>query len=297
MIPVFRPKERYLRKAIESVLCQQNDPGRFQVQVVDDCSPDCDVQALVQSIAGDTVAYYRTSRNLGLAGAWNTCIERARGEWVHILHQDDYVLPGFYNKLEETIGAHPDVALVATRSFFVDEEDVIVGVTRRVKELEHGSRAVEHFFYGTPLQCPAVAVCRRAYETHGGFVEELRYLLDVEMWARLVGAAGGLLTSEVLACYRRHGDSETAYLLRTGITFQDYERLHQLFAHRYREFDARKAASLRCSLAWSRGVTYKEKGQMSAAKACFDYWRKNAPLKERFFKQASAMLRGRQGHV
>ena len=46
---------------------------------------------------GDRVAVHQKSlRTNGLAGIWNRCIERARGEWVHILHQDDIVLPGFY---------------------------------------------------------------------------------------------------------------------------------------------------------------------------------------------------------
>src|SRR2546430_3796515 len=68
----------------------------MQIQVVDDCSPRVDVKKMVESIANDRVIYSRTPENFGLAGCWNACIERSRGQWVHILHQDDMVLPGFY---------------------------------------------------------------------------------------------------------------------------------------------------------------------------------------------------------
>lgn len=293
MIPVFWPKERYLRKAIESVLRQCDTTANFQVEVVDDCSPDSEIPALVRSIGGDNVAYSRTSRNLGLAGCWNTCIERARGEWVHILHQDDYVLPGFYEKLAEAFRRHPNVALVAARSFSVDKDDVITGVSPRVRELEHGSRAPPVYFDSAPFRCPGVTVRRSAYEAHGGFLKELRFVLDLEMWARVVGAAGGLVTPDVLACHRKHAESETVHLMRSGETLQDYERLHHLFAQRYKDFNPRKAAAMVCSLAWRQAATYKERGEAVAAKAYLDYWRRNVPLHRRLFKHASVWLRAR----
>ena len=33
------------------------------------------------------------------ATAFNTCIERAVGTWVHVLHGDDVVQPGFYTAI------------------------------------------------------------------------------------------------------------------------------------------------------------------------------------------------------
>ena len=58
---------------------------------------------LVRDIAGDRVTVHREPKNNGLGRIWNRCIERARGEWVHILHQDDIVLPGFYKHLHHGI--------------------------------------------------------------------------------------------------------------------------------------------------------------------------------------------------
>ena len=85
--------------------------------MVDDCSPEGDVAALVKSVAGDRVTFVRNERNLGMAGCWNKCVQIARGRWVHLLHQDDYLNPGFYERLEQAEKQHPDVDLLATRSF------------------------------------------------------------------------------------------------------------------------------------------------------------------------------------
>src|SRR4051794_29434054 len=102
MIPAYNPRADHLEQALRSVLIQDPGPERMQIEVVDDCSPEVDVAALVKRIAGEQVAFSRNDRNLGLARGWNSCVSRSRGDWVHILHQDDYVLPGFYQLHEET---------------------------------------------------------------------------------------------------------------------------------------------------------------------------------------------------
>src|ERR1019366_5593925 len=89
MIPCYNARPDYLAAALRSVL--QQDPGKtvMQIEVIDDCSPDGTPVELVLKIAGDRVTVHREEKNLGLAGSWNRCIERAQGKWVHILHQDD----------------------------------------------------------------------------------------------------------------------------------------------------------------------------------------------------------------
>ena len=45
-----------------------------------------------------------------------SAIERARGEWVHLLNDDDLVLPGFYAKLRAGLEGQPaGVGMVVTR--------------------------------------------------------------------------------------------------------------------------------------------------------------------------------------
>lgn len=202
MIPVYSPAPRQLEQALESVLCQDCGVEAMQIEIVDDCSPEVDVQQLVRAVAGDRVHFSQTTKNVGLAGCWNTCIERARGEWVHILHQDDYVLPGFYSEIESIAESHPEISLIAVRSFYVNEEGVIDALTPRVKDLEEGGRSVAELFYLNPIECPGVTVRRHAYLKHGEFRFDLCYTLDWEMWTRIIGLEGGLISSKVLACYR-----------------------------------------------------------------------------------------------
>src|SRR5207249_10146394 len=82
MIPTYNPRADYLEETLHSVLQQNPGPKQMQIEVVDDCSPGMDVVALVKAIVGERVQFSRTAKNLGLAGCWNTCIDRSRGEWL-----------------------------------------------------------------------------------------------------------------------------------------------------------------------------------------------------------------------
>lgn len=281
MIPTYRPKENFLREALNAVLQQCSGPEQMQIEAVDDCSPDVNVRELIESVAGTRVAFHRLRKNVGLAGAWNTCIERSRGQYVHILHQDDYVLPGFYDKLRQAAEQHPDLALLASRCFHVDQEGVIVSVTERIPELESGGRAVNRFFYGNPLQCPGVVIRRSFYKTHGGFRHDLPFLLDLEMWARAVGLEGGIILSDVLSCFRSHSANATGRLERSAESLRDAGRLIRLYAERYPAFDSEKSMLRLAAKALDQAIRFSKAGDRESAKANWDFWKRNVPLKLR----------------
>jgi glycosyltransferase involved in cell wall biosynthesis len=291
MIPTYRQNEKYLRQTLESVLQQDPGPEMMQIEVVDDGSPDVDAEPMVKSLAGDRIGFSRNPKNLGLTGCWNACIQRSRGQWVHILHSDDYVLPGFYERLARAAQLHPEVSLLASRSFFVDAECVIFGVTDRLRRLENGGCEVDDFFYATPIQCPGVVVKRSFYQTLGGFRSDLTHTMDCEMWARVISTSGGLVTPEVLSCFRISGQSETALLKRTAETAHDIERLNQIFARRHPGFDCKKARRRVCYSALDLAERFARMGDSEAAKANLDYWRRNAPLPLRLRRFAVKIAR------
>jgi len=281
MIPTYNPRRDYLEQALSSVLSQDPGQGRMQIEVVDDCSNGLDVAAMVRSIAGARVAFSKTPTNLGLAGCWNTCAERSMGAWVHILHQDDYVLPGFYERLESLSTANCVVGLMAARSFLVGEDGVIEGVTERIQRIETGGKDVHEFYYESPVRCPGIVVRREFYERHGGFRSDLKFTLDYEMWTRVISTSGGLATAEVLAAYRQASGNETSRLIRTGEAFEDYSRLHKIFAQRYADFDIKRANRNTCGMALSYSKRLEQLGDHDAARACYNFWKKNSTVRQK----------------
>jgi glycosyltransferase involved in cell wall biosynthesis len=291
MIPTFNCA-KYLKQTLESVLSQDPGPDQMQIEVVDDVSTKDDPQAVVEELGKGRVTFYRRPQNGGATVNFNTCVQRSRGHLVHILHGDDYILPGFYQKLAEVAQQHPNAALLATRSFIVDEDGGIAWVTVRLPEFEKLSHSPNYFFYETPIQCPGIVVRRDFYEKNGGFIPALIHTADCEMWGRATALGGGLVTRELLACYRVFAANDTGRLMRTGENLRDRKRLSQLLANRYQEFDPRIARRRICDLALDQANRFSKMGDIEAAKANLAYWRENARLSWRFRRFVKRMTEG-----
>ena len=230
MIPTYKARPDYLEETLKSVLQQDPGPAQMQIEVVDDCSPDGAPMELVRRVAGDRVAVHREPANNGLAGIWNRCIERARGEWVHILHQDDIVLPGFYDHLYRGISCNQDVAMAFCRFAISDAK----GHWKELGPLESSTPGVldgwlERVATDCRVQCVAAVVKRATYERLGGFRADLISVLDIEMWVRIAANVPVFYEPQILAFFRRHGDNQSVMDERTGANMQDMARAIEIW--------------------------------------------------------------------
>ncbi|OGU16129.1 MAG: hypothetical protein A2076_05675 [Geobacteraceae bacterium GWC2_53_11] len=86
-IPAYRRPASLLR-AVESVLAQSYD--NYEVIITDD-SPDDSVEtALGLYKSDDRIKYYKNTATLGSPENWNEAIDKASGEYIKILHHDDW---------------------------------------------------------------------------------------------------------------------------------------------------------------------------------------------------------------
>lgn len=222
MIPTYRPQEELLRRALGSVLVQDQGPARMQIAVVDDCTPDSDVRAMVARVAGARVQFRQTERNLGLSGCWNTCIADAHGTWIHLFHQDDLVYPGFYSTLEALTQSFPQAGAAFTRHCSIDETDA----RKYLSPAECEQPAIlpewqKRLTAWQRLRCPAVVVRRDTYEEVGVFRSDHPFCLDWEMWGRIAASYPFAYSPEILAAHREHSHSETVRLSSTAFTILD----------------------------------------------------------------------------
>jgi hypothetical protein len=221
MIPVYN-STNYLAKTLESVLSQDPGPDIMQIEVVDGHSTVNLPESLVRQIAGDRVGVFRHPTPLSMSANWNSCIDRARGEWVHILHADDFVLPGFYSRLRESLSGRKDVAAAFTRWMTVDEADHIMSHAPAERETAGVlPDSLERIASAQIIQCASIVVQKSTYQEVGGYRSDLSFVLDWEMWVRLASRRPFWYEPEPLACYRVHTKSETSRLQRLGEDLRD----------------------------------------------------------------------------
>ena len=282
MIPTFNCA-KYLRQTLESVLSQDPGPGQMQIEVVDDSSTNDDPEAVVREVGNGRVEFYRNPTNTGYCTLnFNVCLKRSCGHLIHILHGDDYVLPGFYSKIELLARQHPDCAIYSTRSFFVNESGVITYLSDRKPELEKPANCVRAFWFGTPIQCAGAVVRREFYEHNGGFREDLMHCADWEMWGRAWLLGNGILSPDILSCYRFFDGYDTSRFMRTAENLRDRQRCLLIFAENFPDYPVRTAQRELSQVAFEQINHMKAVGDSEAADAAMKFYRGITPWKLRF---------------
>lgn len=272
MIPTYNCAH-YLPETLKSVLMQDPGPEMMQIEVVDDGSTQDNPEALVRELAGDRVQFFRQPQNVGYIRNFETCLLRSRGHLVHLLHGDDSVRPGFYQKLQLLFTQHPEIGLAYCRHIFMDDRSQ----WQRISVLEQAnsgllSQALERIVARHPLQTPAVAVRRSVYEQLGGFDRRIKHSgEDWEMWCRIATQYPVGYEIEPLALYRSHDSSLSGQSMRTGLDLQNVRKAYEMVIAYLPQSKAaglsRKAATFWTLCGLSNAIRFVETGDWSAMRA------------------------------
>jgi len=176
----------------------------MQIAVVDDCSTDGDVAALVQTLGNGRVDYFRQPSNVGSLRNFETCLNHSTGQWVHILHGDDRVAVGFYAEIEFLFRQNPEAGAA-----FTNVTNLTMGASGEELEdrppLVKETGIIKDFLFriaeGQKLETPSIVVKRSVYEQLGGFFG-VHYGEDWEMWVRIAARFPIAYSPRCLAQYR-----------------------------------------------------------------------------------------------
>lgn len=229
MIPAYNCLP-YLGQALESVLSQDPGPALMQIEVIDDASTDGNVEELVRNMGKGRVGYYRQPENRGSLRNFETCLQRAKGELVHLLHGDDAVLPGFYAAVDTLFTTDPNLGMVCTRYAYIDHSGKFLHNGALV---QNSAGRIDDWLVKLAslhgIQPPGVVVKRSVYEALGGFYA-VHYGEDWEMWCRIAKDYPVAYHPEVLAYYRQHGDNISSRSLVNGQVIKDIRKVIGLIA-------------------------------------------------------------------
>jgi glycosyltransferase involved in cell wall biosynthesis len=210
IVPVYNGR-RYLTAALDSVLAQTDQD--VEILVTDDGSTDGSLDII------DT--YARQGKIIPISGPrlgnWvtnsNQAVDRARGQVVTFLHQDDLWLPARLARLREACKRNPGGQLWIGPTRFIDPAGRIAGNWNLPFKPAAGSldarRFVEHLLVQNFLGMPAPAFSRNTYKALGGMDERLWFAADWDLWIRLGAEAPVLVDLQATTGFRLHGESQT----------------------------------------------------------------------------------------
>jgi glycosyltransferase involved in cell wall biosynthesis len=241
IVPV-RERRQYLHVCLSSILQVVGTPLQDQIEILvqDNASPSPGMQEVVGSILGELVpwSFERNARDLGCYASVNKAIRRSHGTWIHVLHDDDWVLPDFYPTVAgviDELGMSPIAAggictLYATKN---EMEDAPPGPDWQPEPFAPSRGLVnlaDRLIDGNLFQSCAVIFSREAFEHMGPFREDLPYTADWEYWLRMSLWRSWVYVPEVLAYYRQHMSNLTHNLTQSGETASCIRRTLETFA-------------------------------------------------------------------
>jgi len=220
IIPVYEV-EKYIASAVQSVIEQTYQD--WELLIIDDASPDRSIEICQQF--SDPRIQIICQENRGLAGARNTGIRHAVGEYIAFLDGDDIWLPQKLEKHIAHLQAHPQTGVSFSQSVFIDEAGKLLGNYQmpqltgitpayllRCNPVGNGSAAV--------VRRSALDAIRFTANLHGTtedfyFDEHFRRSEDIECWLRITLQTTWELNGlpEVLTMYRVNSAGLSASLL------------------------------------------------------------------------------------
>lgn len=205
IIPCYN-RGNFLAQTLESALIQTY--SYIEIIAVDDGSTDNTGDILERYKNRVKVLQHRRGENKGQSASINLALGQIRGKYVAILDSDDIWLPAKIEKQVAFLDAHPDVGLVYTNGYAINEKGERLYTIFPPDHIENSDPA------RTLLEChfnvPSNSLVRRSiYEQVGGFDELMRSAQDHDMGIRISEITRLAYLDETLWCYRRHPDSQS----------------------------------------------------------------------------------------
>lgn len=229
-IPAYN-RPFWLERALRSTATTETLlASEIEIVVTDDSTTnECEIttKRVLDNWSGKW-SYIRNSGTLGMTGNWNEGVRRAKGQYVLVLHDDDFLLENGLGKIVETLQHRSTdyktllfgVNVVSDRGNILrsqlPEKTIWLDPTTAVHKLLSNSSFIRF---------PGMIFDRQLFLSSGGFNAHYGGPADVEMWLRLLSREGLFCVSKMTSAYTVHSNALTMGMFNE----QTIRQLNQIF--------------------------------------------------------------------
>jgi len=212
-IPVYNA-ESFVGQAIESALSQTWTD--FELIVLDNKSTDNTLK-VIRKYKDKRLRVIAHKSNLGAEANWNAAVNEAKGRFVKLLCADDYIYPDCLAKQHAVLVRAKHAALVCAARDIVDESGK--KIMRRgpsKEEFLQGRAAVRRAIRGgTNIfgETSSALFRAEARKAAGPFDASIPYVIDLDMWSRILLHGDVILMPDVVSAYRVGSSSWSAEIM------------------------------------------------------------------------------------
>ncbi len=123
IMPVYDPPVQFLRKALESVLNQQYE--NWELCIADDCSPNSQVQRLLQVYAAKDkrIKLVLRKENGHISASSNSALALATGDYIVLMDHDDALAENCLFEVAKHLNDHPEHEIIYSDEDKINEYD------------------------------------------------------------------------------------------------------------------------------------------------------------------------------
>lgn len=193
-IPAYK-HVNFLRRCLDSVL--EQDFQDFEVIITDD-SPDDSLEKLVQTYTDKRIHYFKNEKPLGSPANWNEGIIKAKGEYIKILHHDDWFSsPTSLHSYIELLDNNTNVDIAFSGCCNINEEDgkpkLHIAENSFIEKIRKHPEAV---YLGNKFGAPSLCIFRN--DRNYFFDLNLIWLVDTEFYIRVIKSKGFSFSPDIL---------------------------------------------------------------------------------------------------
>jgi len=194
-IPTYK-QVKYLQKTLDYIILQ--DYSDFELVITDD-TPDYTVKQLIDTYDfKGKLNYYKNPIALGSPQNWNECISKANGEYIKIMHHDDWFSETFsLRKFVKALDDNPDVGFAFSRvnsiNASINTEDQHIVSEDFLNKLKSNP---SELFFGNLIGSPSVTIFRR--NIHVSFDPKLKWVVDIDFYIQCLLKTKFSFINEVL---------------------------------------------------------------------------------------------------
>ena len=199
LMPVYNG-EKYLKKAIESILSQTFK--EFEFFIIDDGSVDKSAE-IIKSFNDARIRLESNRANLGLIKTLNKGLGMSKGKYIARMDCDDISLPNRLSAQVSFMEKHPEIGVCGSWVKIIGLKNEFIN-----KYPQNNEEARAYLLFNTPLAHPAVIIRKSILEScQFKYDEKYKHAEDYELWSRIIDYAQISNIPKVLLHYRMHRES------------------------------------------------------------------------------------------
>lgn len=181
IMATYNENRGFLENCIQSILNQTYWDFEFLIAIE---PGESNRDYLNNVVAADNrVRIIENTKRLGVAASRNRAIMESRGTFVALIDGDDYCDATRFEKQISFLENNPDISLVGSNMFLVDENNNIVGERKYPEEHKDIKR---YFLLTMAVANPSIMVRRKDLYEVGLFDNRLTKAEDFELWMRFL---------------------------------------------------------------------------------------------------------------